>query len=325
MSIQAFKNILEEKHFNRLPASRVFELADKVPDFCSHWLVHSLRSNADIKELLFALSYADKWKLSILDTLESYLHHVDFDEKLSDTAEIEQIVTTLTQQQTNLKFERAYLILKKLNSGLSQSVDHSVLANTIDLYDCKLESKIHEKIMSYAEPQLHDVTLVGKSNTKGVDKSIRNNSHFPNTIPNSSIESALLERHICKTANLSIENAEPPVILRYEPGQYYKWHYDSIYPHTPQIQDQIDQFGQRISTCIYYLGDDCEGGETEFKNLHLSVKPKAGNLVFFNNCDSSGIRVKNSLHRGAEVLKGTKWIVTLWFRSKPYWLRTGLL
>jgi prolyl 4-hydroxylase len=183
---------------------------------------------------------------------------------------------------------------------------------------------IHQKIINDTEPLLQDVTLFGKSESKGKDSSIRNNFHYPNSIPNNSIELALLERHICKTANISIEYAEPPVILRYEPGQYYKWHYDFIYPHSPEIKNQINQFGQRESTGIYYLSDNCEGGETEFKNLNVSIKPKSGNLVFFKNSDSDGNRNNNSLHKGAEVTKGTKWIVTLWFRSKPYWLRTGL-
>jgi len=323
MSIQAFKNILEEKHFNRLPTSRVFELANKVPDFCTHWLIHSLRSDAGIEELSLALAFADKWKLPTLNTLGNYLNSIQTNK--SENLEIKHIVNKLSQQNINLNFKRAQVILEKLNTSMSQFNEHKVLADNVNLFGCALESKLHNKIISDAEPQLHDVTLVGKSNSQGVDKSIRNNFHFPNVIPNTSIELALLERHICKTANLSIANAEPPVILRYEPGQYYRWHYDFIYPHNPQIQNQIEQFGQRVNTCIYYLSDDCQGGETEFKKLNISLKPQTGNLISFNNCDSSGVRINNSLHRGTEVVKGTKWIVTLWFRTKPYWLRTGLL
>ena len=124
---------------------------------------------------------------------------------------------------------------------------------------------------------------------------------------------------------MDISFAEPPVILRYQPNEYYHWHYDHIFPHNDAIQEQISQFGQRVKTGIYYLNDEFEGGETSFKIKDITIPPQKNKILVFNNVDEHGHRLKESIHRGNKVLKGEKWAMTLWFRDKPFWLRNGLL
>ena len=51
-----------------------------------------------------------------------------------------------------------------------------------------------------------------------------------------------------------------------------QWHYDAIiYAHTPTIEPELKQFGQRNRTAILYLNDDFTGGETEFKAPYIQV------------------------------------------------------
>jgi prolyl 4-hydroxylase len=64
-----------------------------------------------------------------------------------------------------------------------------------------------------------------------------------------------------------------------------------------------------------YLHTTEEGGETIFPRANVSVKPIKGNAVLFYNCLPSGQEDTLSLHGGAPVKKGEKWIATKWLRS----------
>jgi len=318
------KHLLEEKHFNRLTNDKVFNLANTDADFCAQWLIHSIRSNAKTFELILAIGFADKWKLEILSTLEKYLINIPTSNDINDE-DINDKILKVESLSGNVSIARITHIFSKLNVYGSQQSNIIQHNETIKTSKSALLENCHQKITSDAKPHLKDVTLFGKQDQGSTNKSIRNNRHFPTPLPNNSIELALLERCMSEHANTSIEFAEPPVILQYTAGQYYKWHYDHIYPHNQTIQKQIEQFGQRVKTAIYYLNDDFIGGATEFKHPYIQVKPQSGNILTFDNTDESGQRLKESLHKGSEVTEGTKWIITLWFRNKPFWLRAGLL
>ena len=59
---------------------------------------------------------------------------------------------------------------------------------------------------------------------------------------------------------------EEPQIMRYEKGEQFTWHYDSI------PQDNRDSSGNRIATLIVYLNDvPMGGGATCFRDLNIQV------------------------------------------------------
>jgi prolyl 4-hydroxylase len=62
-----------------------------------------------------------------------------------------------------------------------------------------------------------------------------------------------------------------------------------------------------------YLGEPIKGGGTTFPDVKLEVAPKRGNAVFFSydRADPSS----KSLHGGAPVIEGEKWIATKWLRE----------
>jgi hypothetical protein len=55
---------------------------------------------------------------------------------------------------------------------------------------------------------------------------------------------------------------------------------------------------------IIYLNDDFEGGETEFPELKLKIKPVKGKGILFHNTDDNQVIHKKSIHKGNEVLGG---------------------
>lgn len=106
------------------------------------------------------------------------------------------------------------------------------------------------------------------------------------------------------------EHAEPLGILRYGPGQEYKPHYDYYTDDRHQAQ--------RISTVFIYLNDVVEGGGTDFPRLGVKVDPAQGKAVKFLNCDAEGRPNPDTLHAGLPVIRGEKWLATLWFWDRPF-------
>jgi prolyl 4-hydroxylase len=319
-----FLQILESKHFGTLKADTVLSYANSAIDFSNKWLTHALRSSCSHNELALALAYSDKWCSPFITALESFLSDIT----LADSASsVETIKAIKVSQDSGVSFstQRVAIILDKLQQLQNQQDAKQLLSKYISISTTAVPQCQIDSIIATCEPHLKPVTLFGNVGHNSVDTQIRNNTHFPTPLPNDSIALALLERLTAIAANTPIQYAEPPVVLNYQPDQYYKWHYDYIYPHNEQISQQIAQFGQRVKTAIYYLNDNFLGGETEFKQPFHSVKPIKNSILIFDNADENNQKVKESLHRGNTLLTGEKWVFTLWFRNKPFWLRTGLL
>ena len=65
-----------------------------------------------------------------------------------------------------------------------------------------------------------------------------------------------------------------------------------------------------------YLASSDEGGATIFPDIGFSVAPIKGNAVFFNYDIPAPESL--TLHGGAPVERGEKWIATKWLRAGPY-------
>ncbi len=111
---------------------------------------------------------------------------------------------------------------------------------------------------------------------------------------------------------IDVARSEPLHLLRYGVGQEYKPHYDFVggLEYTGRFADQ-----QRTDTLCLYLNDVPAGGETAFPRLNLSIPPKAGQMLHFQNVDAMGRPFVDSLHCGKPVHRGEKWLATLWIRK----------
>ena len=90
---------------------------------------------------------------------------------------------------------------------------------------------------------------------------------------------------------------EPFSLLKYQTGEEYKAHYDGGHSSVP-----------RIVSAIGYLNDDFEGGELEFPNFKIKIKPQAGMLILFPSNFSYA-------HIAHPVTKGTKYAMVTWMRD----------
>ena len=116
--------------------------------------------------------------------------------------------------------------------------------------------------------------------------------------------------------DLDVALAEPVEVIRYEPGQLYRPHYDWFDAATPGGRTRIESMGQRLATVLIYLSDVAEGGSTLFPVLGLDVRPARGRALFFSNVDDRGETDRRVLHGGAPVVTGCKQIATCWFSSR---------
>lgn len=124
---------------------------------------------------------------------------------------------------------------------------------------------------------------------------------------------AVLEARIATLFGWPVENGEGLQILHYQPGAEYKPHYDYFDPAEPGTPSILKRGGQRVATLIVYLSEPEKGGGTTFPDVHLEVAPKRGNAVFFSYDRPHAS--SRSLHGGAPVIAGEKWIATKWLRE----------
>jgi len=121
---------------------------------------------------------------------------------------------------------------------------------------------------------------------------------------------ARVEKRVSTIMNIPIEHGEGMQILQYTPGQEYKAHHD-FFSSTSQAAKN-----NRISTLIMYLNDVEQGGETFFPKLNLSVTPKKGMAVYFEYFYNDQDLNELTLHGGAPVITGEKWVATQWMRKQ---------
>lgn len=127
---------------------------------------------------------------------------------------------------------------------------------------------------------------------------------------------AALESRIAELLNWPEENGEGLQILHYGPGAEYKPHYDYFDPSQPGTPTILKRGGQRVGTLVMYLNNPEAGGGTTFPDIGLEVAPRRGNAVFFSYAAPNP--ATKTLHGGAPVVRGEKWIATKWLREGEF-------
>jgi len=106
---------------------------------------------------------------------------------------------------------------------------------------------------------------------------------------------------------------------RYMVGQQFQAHTDWFPGNTPYWEQEKDRGGQRSITAMAYLNPVEEGGSTHFPHLGLTVEPRPGVLLVWNNADPEGVPNPYTIHAGLPVTKGVKYIITKWYRCRRWY------
>ena len=124
---------------------------------------------------------------------------------------------------------------------------------------------------------------------------------------------ARIEKRISRLLDWPLENGEGLQILHYLPGAEYKPHHDYFDPARAGTPSIVARGGQRVGTLVMYLNAPEKGGATVFPDVALEVAPIKGNAVFFSYDRPHPIT--RTLHGGAPVIAGEKWVATKWLRE----------
>jgi prolyl 4-hydroxylase len=114
------------------------------------------------------------------------------------------------------------------------------------------------------------------------------------------------------------ENQEMIQVVRYEKGGKFDAHFDPCVKGEQLCKEMNRGAGQRRTTLLVYLNDVLRGGETEFVNIGIKIKPEKGKGILFWSTDENEKVLEQSKHRGNELLDGEKWIATIWSHPMVY-------
>lgn len=166
-----------------------------------------------------------------------------------------------------------------------------------------------------AKPRMaRSLTVATQTGGEELNEDRTSNGMFYSRAENELI--ARIERRLAQLTRWPVENGEGLQILHYRPGAEYKPHYDYFDPGEPGTPTILKRGGQRVATIIMYLHEPTKGGGTTFPDVKLEVAPKRGNAVFFSY--NRPHPITRSLHGGAPVIEGEKWIATKWLREGKF-------
>ena len=127
-----------------------------------------------------------------------------------------------------------------------------------------------------------------------------------------------LKRRIIALTGLDPAHGEPMQGQRYEVGQEFKAHTDYFEPNGADFAKYCSVAGQRTWTAMLYLNPVEAGGATRFKAIDKIVQPETGKLIVWNNMRANGTPNPSTLHHAMKVRAGLKYVITQWFRERPW-------
>ena len=214
---------------------------------------------------------------------------------------------------------------KKANensSGYNDELDFSTLRSSTDIKDyCKNFNmnypglrKIYNdplifEIDNFFDPNICD-DYIARAQSKGLQISSQTFSPLTTAkrtsttwyLPYKNVPEFLYKAEML--TGYPINHYEEPQIVRYEMGQQFSWHYDSL------PKSLIRESGQRVATLLVYLNTVTGSGATAFKDLKIKVAPKKGSALLFFPCFADGTPDERTMHAG-QIAFDTKWIAQM--------------
>jgi len=127
-----------------------------------------------------------------------------------------------------------------------------------------------------------------------------------------------IQRRIDRLLGINPTYGETIQGQRYTEGQQFKAHTDWFPAGTAYWEQEKARFGQRSITAMAYLNPVEQGGATSFPKLGIAIEPRPGTLLIWNNADENGVPNPYTLHAGTPVVKGSKYVITKWYRTRRW-------
>lgn len=147
-------------------------------------------------------------------------------------------------------------------------------------------------------------------------ESVRTNHAAQLDLTQTDVVTALIRERIARAAGLPVPGLEWTQVLRYTVGQTFDWHVDWLDPALPGYADDLRRRGQRIATCLVYLNDGYEGGETAFEAGDLRWRGRKGDALMWANTLPDGSIDPRTRHAGLPPTAGEKRVLSQWLRGR---------
>ncbi len=127
-----------------------------------------------------------------------------------------------------------------------------------------------------------------------------------------------VEARLFGFTGLDPAHGEPLQGQRYAVGQEFKAHTDYFEPSGIDYDRYCSVAGNRTWTAMVYLNAPEAGGATRFRAVDKIIQPETGKLVCWNNRRPDGTLNPATLHQGMKVRSGVKYVITKWYRERPW-------
>lgn len=188
----------------------------------------------------------------------------------------------------------------------------------IDRFPACLPAVVCQYLMAAAKPHISPSLVYDPTTGKRVTHPIRRSQHmnFAPSICDSIVMWA--RQRLAEAAGLPAIHGEALSVLLYGPGDEYRPHLDTLPVNVTEEKEQLESSGQRIKTMLVALNDGYDGGATLFTQKNIQWRGKPGEGLLFCNLDAQGNPNPLSRHAGQPVVRGQKWLLSLWIRERPY-------
>ncbi|MEH3099183.1 prolyl hydroxylase family protein [Sphingomonas adhaesiva] len=129
---------------------------------------------------------------------------------------------------------------------------------------------------------------------------------------------ARVDAALADVTGLDPAYGEPLQGQRYAVGQEFKAHTDYFEPDGIDYDRYCSVAGNRTWTAMVYLNVPDAGGATRFKAVDKTIQPETGKLICWNNRRPDGSLNPATIHHGMKVRAGTKYVITKWYRERPW-------
>ena len=148
-------------------------------------------------------------------------------------------------------------------------------------------------------PGLEDYTIKGRSNSVWPGENL-----YPLILD--IYQKCLIEYSDGNSSNLPVENIDSGrwLFREYNPGTKLAAHNDA-YSYVKDNGDPV----RPILTILFYLNDDYVGGEIDFPNDAVCIKPKAGSVVIFPS---------EKIHAVLEMSSGKRYMTQTYVYERAY-------
>ena len=181
-----------------------------------------------------------------------------------------------------------------------------------------LPAEICDWIIGQSAPRMVRAELYDPATGKpvlGTDTRLNRIANY--NLADTHLLNVLVQARMAAAVGAPMSMLESFAVLHYVPGEEYGEHVDYLDPAIPGYAAELARMGQRVATCLIYLNDDFEGGETEFPQLGLSFKGRKGDALIFFSAHADGRPDTRTVHAGRTPTSGQKWLLSQFFRNRP--------